>query len=362
MSRLRLASTPYRVRFKRSLVTSRMTHEWRQGWFVSVTDPEGHVGYGEVAPLPCFGTETLVKAAEQLEGWVERGLEVPSDLDPSELLPRLGLGVDETPALCAGIELAILDYGARLAGRPLASLFASHPAASVPIQRLLGCQAADALAEEADQAVQIGFETLKIKVGAHPLAEDTARLRSVRDRVGYGVRLRLDANGAWDLEAAIAAIQALAPFDIDLLEQPVATSDPEAFRRLKHRGIPIAADEALVDAEAARTLIRAEALDALVLKPTVLGGLCAAHALAKEACERGMRAIVTSALDRALGVCAALHLAAALPVETCGLGTLELLAAEVPEELNPEAGRLTLPRGSGLGLLALRVNEEPTRC
>lgn len=362
MTRLSLAAAPYRVRFKRPFVTARMTHEWRQGWFVTVRDPEGRVGYGEVAPLPGFGTESLAKAAEHLEALVERGLDVPSDVEPSTLLPRLGLRVDETPALCAGVELAILDHGARLAGRPLATLFAPHPAANVPIQRLLGSQAPEALAQEAAQAVQEGFLTLKIKVGVHSLTEDTARLRAVRDRLGYAVRLRLDANGAWDLAEAIASIQALAPFDIDLLEQPVSSRDPEAFLRLKHRGIPIAADEALVDAEAARNLIRAEAVDALVLKPTVLGGLIVAHALAKEAGERGMRAIVTSALDRAPGVCAALHLAAALPVETCGLGTLELLAAEVPEELLPRAGFLTLPSGAGLGLPALRISEEPTRC
>ncbi|HEY9897936.1 MAG TPA: o-succinylbenzoate synthase [Pantanalinema sp.] len=351
MSAFRLAYVPYRVRFKRQLVTGRAVHTHREGWWVAVKDDEGRLGFGEVAPLPAFGGEDHETAAAMLARLARSPLDVPDDAGLDDLAPalsRAGLALERAPCVHAGVELALLDAIAAHRRHALAHELGDSPAPAAALQRLLTALAPDEVVKEGERAVEAGFTTLKLKVGALSPSEDLARVSALRSRFP-AIRLRLDANGAWSEAAALAAIDALAPFGIDLLEQPI---EGEAFEALRGRGIPIAADEALLSPSTASRLIAAGAVDALVLKPMLLGGLGTARALAARAQERGIRVVVTSSLDRIVGVAAALHLACALETrEPAGLSTLSLLdCPDAQGPLQPRAGALTRPAGPGLGV------------
>jgi len=175
-----------------------------------------------------------------------------------------------------------------------------------------------------------GCRTAKVKV-AEPgqgEADDIARVEAVRDALGPGGRVRVDANGAWTPDTAVRMIKALG--DLEYAEQPCATLEElsEVRRRVD---TPIAADESIRRAEDPLRVRAADAADIVVLKVQPLGGVRAALAVA-EAC--GLPVVVSSAVETSVGLAAGLALAAALPElpYACGLGTLSLLEGDVVGE------------------------------
>ncbi len=186
------------------------------------------------------------------------------------------------------------------------------------------------------EAIGQGMACLKVKVG---VGDDLGRVSEIRNAVGRDVAIRVDANGAWDVETAVVRLGALAPYDIELAEQPVASLEELAeLRRLV--GVPLAADEAVRGVDDARRVARLEAADVVVVKVQPLGGVRAALAVVEAA---RVPAIVTSMIETSVGIAAGLALAAALPELpfACGLATATLLAADVTDEpLIPHHGVL----------------------
>jgi len=179
-----------------------------------------------------------------------------------------------------------------------------------------------------------GCRTVKVKVAerGQSLADDVDRVAAVRDVAGVDVRIRVDANGGWDVDQALAAIGALAAYGLEYAEQPCPrVEDLRALRiRLARNGIDvlIAADESIRKASDPVRVAREEAADLVVVKVAPLGGVPRALEIV-DAC--GLPAVVSSALDTSVGIAAGIALAAALPAldHACGLGTVELLAADV---------------------------------
>jgi O-succinylbenzoate synthase len=203
----------------------------------------------------------------------------------------------------------------------------------VPVNATVPAVAADAVAEVL--ATFDGCRTAKVKVAerGQVLADDVARVAAVRAVMGAEGRVRIDANGAWNVDEAEHAFHALAPFDLEYVEQPCATVEElaELRARVGYMDIPIAADESVRKAEDPLRVAREEAADLLVVKAAPLGGVRRAMGIVAEA---GLPAVVSSALDTSIGLGMGLALAAALPdlEYDCGLGTAALLAADVTAE------------------------------
>ena len=184
-----------------------------------------------------------------------------------------------------------------------------------------------------------------MKVG---IGDDAARLAAVRAAAGPAVALRLDANGAWDVEQAVRAIDALAPVGLELVEEPA--HGLAAVRAVRERvAVRVAIDETAAEHGA----LGAGVADAVCLKISRcggIGGLLAAAALVRAS---GAEVYLASTLDGPLGIAAALHAAAALasrgPLPACGLATLGLFS-ELEDPLPVRAGRIAVPTGGGLGV------------
>lgn len=174
--------------------------------------------------------------------------------------------------------------------------------------------------------------TVKIKVAerGQTLADDVARARETRRLLGPAGRIRLDANGAWNVDEAEHAIRALEQFDLEYVEQPCATvlELAELRRRIHRIDVKIAADESVRKAADPVAVARAEAVDLLVIKAAPLGGIDRALAIVGEA---GLPAVVSSALDTSVGLAMGAALAARMPDldYDCGLGTAALLTDDV---------------------------------
>lgn len=299
---------PFSLRLRAPLVTSRARYETREGFRVrldAVTEDGQTVsGEGDVTPLVEFGTESLEEARLALQ----TGLSAAT-----EKLP---------PATRCGVEAAWLDLEAKASGRSVAALLEASAAAHliVPVAALLPSQPCAALVDEAMLAVAAGHTTLKIKVGLGTLAQDVERVRSLRAAVGPQLRLRVDANGAWSVDAALTFLKAVRGAELELCEQPAAPEDLAGLAALKRAALcPIAADESvpLLRDNADRIV---ECADILVLKPAVLGGLRASLELARVAASLGVRSYASSVLEGPVGRASIVHLAAALPDRSLAAG------------------------------------------
>lgn len=192
-------------------------------------------------------------------------------------------------------------------------------------------------------ALAAGLLDVKVKVGVDVGSVEVDRVAAVRDAIGPHARLRVDANGAWDVDKAVSMIDRLAPFDLELVEQPVASLDDLAAVR-RRVSVPVAADECVRDLDDARRLAALGAADALVVKVQPLGGIAATLEVMGAA---GVPVIVSSMYETSVGLAFGLALAAALDELpfACGLGTAGLLAGDVViDPLLPVDGWLAVRR------------------
>jgi o-succinylbenzoate synthase len=183
-----------------------------------------------------------------------------------------------------------------------------------------------------------GCRTAKVKVAepGQPESDDVARVEAVRDAIGPGGKVRVDANGGWDVDQAARMLATLAAFDLEYAEQPCASLDEMAALR-RRVDVPLAADESIRRAEDPLKVHAAGAADIVVLKAQPLGGVRAGLEIAA-AC--GLPVVVSSAVDTSVGLAAGVALAAALPElpHACGLATISLLAGDVTAQPLTQTG------------------------
>jgi O-succinylbenzoate synthase len=188
-------------------------------------------------------------------------------------------------------------------------------------------------------ALESGCATIKIKVGDD---QSVDRVAAVRAACGPGIRIRCDANGAWDVETARHVLTRLAAYGIELVEDPVATLEELATLR-GQVGIPLAAESCIRTTADALRMHDLDAADVIVIKPQRIGGVREALRAAEAA---GVPAIASSALETSVGLAAVVALAAALPDAPFahGVGTALLLESDVVSDpLTPVDGWL-IPR------------------
>jgi o-succinylbenzoate synthase len=346
---------PYRLAFRQPFRTAHGTTTHREGLLLRLKTDDGVEGIGEVAPLPEFDGATLPDCLAAVEAVALGLVGLP--------LAGLTLSVEELAgrmvpaAVRCGLDVAALDAIGHRRGLPVAGLFVAEPRRDIVANATLGSLDTEATVAAARAAVGAGYGTLKLKVGVNlDPAVETNRIAAVRDAVGRAVKIRLDANAAWDVDQALRVLDELAPFDLEYVEQPVPADDLDGLARVRRgSSVPIAADEAVTGLEAARRVLAAGAADYLIVKPGIAGGVTVARAIDDLARAVGIGVIVTTALEAGPGLAAALHVAATLGPDApaCGLATAALLDSALVDGLPKPGPSMRLPVGPGLGV-ALR--------
>ena len=342
---------PYRLPLVRPWLTSQGTVDSREG-FVVVLESANATGYGDCAPLPSHGTESLEDADEFFRRNGPKFATGAAQMFLARLHPLRRV----SPAACFALETACLDILAQERGVPLSRYLGPRSPDSVAVSSAIG-PLDDGAGERARAAFDEGFSVMKIKAGLAPAGEERDRLATLASSLPEGAKLRIDANGAWSHDEAAAIIEGLAGLPIDGLEEPCADADLESLAGLQARAdFPLALDESVAK-RGLETLIEAKAVRRLVLKPTVIGGLAYAAKLGREALREGLEVVVTTSLDSAVGVTAAAHLAAVLdgfdpesPNPAHGLATSSWFNGNVARPPEIEQGRMILPDRAGLGI------------
>jgi len=301
---------------------------------------DGLVGVGEAAPLePYDGVEpAAVRAA--LDAYAE----VLANCPEGDALEACRAERDLPQAL-AGVDLALWDLAGRRSGRPVAQLISIEAARSIPVNATIGAEDRSGAAAAAAVAVAADFDTLKVKVG---IGDDAGRLAAVRAVIGPRVAIRIDANGAWGIDEAVAALNALAPTGIELAEEPVHGVEPLRAVRAEV-DVPLAMDETAAQEGAPGS----GATDAVCLKIGRCGGISGVLRDAAAARAAGSTVYLASTFDGPVGIAAAVHAAAGLtaggPLPAHGLATLDLFA-EPGERLRAVRGAIRVPAEPGLGV------------
>src|SRR5581483_4749577 len=178
---------------------------------------------------------------------------------------------------------------ARRAGRPVSALLADDVAAEVEVNATVAALDRAGAADAAARAARDGFRCVKVKVGA---GDDAGRVAAVRAAAGPDVALRLDANGAWEVDEAVRAIEALAPAGLELVEEPV--HGIAALRAVRER---VAARIAMDETAGEHGALASAATDAVCLKIGRCGGISATLAAAALVRALGGEVYLASALD-----------------------------------------------------------------
>jgi O-succinylbenzoate synthase len=287
----------------------------REGALLELRDGDGNIGLGDAAPLPGFSRESAREAARQLLALTgaEAGAEEPY------------------PSVRFALEQARLSLRAdHQFGGSLSRLLSPAPRELVELNALISTGTDDAPAE-ARRLRDAGYRAVKLKVGSLSVDDDVELVRGVADELD-GAALRLDANRAWSFEEALRFARGIKGVEVEYVEEPLA--EPELLSRFAEEGgLPVALDESLAGLPAAGLAGHGYAT-AVVLKPTLLGGLSRALSLAARAEDLGMKPVVSSAFESGVGTLALVALAAALPGDgaPAGLDTYRRLGADV---LNP---------------------------
>lgn len=303
---------PYVLPLKRPWQTSQGEFSQRQGRLCRLQTADGLTGWGDCAPLPEFG-------------------------------------ISEAAATAFAEESAQFDLIAQLAGLPLnAWLSGEPPVANLAVNRnfgpILKCDRAALSA-----TVKAGFSVIKLKVGVAPVSEEIAGLHQLAKNLPAELKLRLDANRAWNFAEAQAFIAACADLPIESLEEPLAEADSVLLAKLQSTvAFPLAIDESthLLDAH----FFHHPPVRRIVIKPARHGGLLASMELGLRARASRLEVIVTSSLESACGLLSCAHLAAALaPQAVHGLATADWFASNTGTSPIIAHGCIQLPNGPGTG-------------
>jgi O-succinylbenzoate synthase len=321
-------------------VTAAGTLAQREMVLLRLRSDDGLVGLGEAVPLSLRGGTALGLVTAELERLGER-----EELDEASL--RDDSTALSAPARCAALT-ALLDLRGRRAAAEQGA--AAEPSPPVRCNATLTAGDPAAVVSAAERWAADGFSTFKLKLGT---GDDAAQVRAVREALGPRALIRVDVNGAWDVETAKRTLAELEPYEVELAEQPVATLE-EAMEVARSTSIPIAGDESVgsrADAERAAAM---EACHMTGVKLSKVGGPEAAIEIAEV-----LPAYISSALDGPVGIAAGGQVAATLGAASGGegsglahgLATQRLFAttvASVESELRGDM--LHLPLGPGLGV------------
>lgn len=311
------------LHFKKPAATSRGALRERTTFIIEAND----YGLGECCTMPGLLPEPT---PAEMDYWCSR------------VEQNHGLAGIEAPSpIRFGLECALL--AAMCPGKPRWDTPFARGKASIPIHHLIWMDKAETMLQAMQNGIDYGFTCLKMKVGALPFNEELELLQLAHQSFP-DVEIRVDANGAFTPEDAEEKLGQLAQAGVCSIEQPIRPGQWKEMARLcRNTPLPIALDEELIARKDAAQLLDAVCPQAIVIKPSLHGGLLAAQNWALEAESRGIRWWVNSALESHVGHTALAEWCAyAAPDSMQGLGTGKLFADDVPGRVYLEGNALQM--------------------
>lgn len=320
------------------------------------TDVEGLEGIGEAVSAPPGKPEEFL---EEIVGAVRRYVAPPLTglhaTDRTVAMHRVDAVLKGRIWTKAALNNALWDLQGKVLGLPVSDLLGGRLTDRIPvIGPVLSMAAPDEMAARADALVNAGFKTLKLKVGETP-ERDLARVRAVREAVGVGIGLRVDANDHYRPADAIRFIRSIEAYEPEHVEQPLPRYDLLGMAEVRrHVGVPLMTDDAVATPQDAATVIRLGAADRVKVKVTK-HGLDGARLLVGMLEAAGIACVLGHVFEMGLAAVAEAQLALTAsnlcpPHEIGSLQPMGVAHDIVTADLQPRNGEIRVPIGPGLGV------------
>lgn len=306
-------SVPLRVPFKTALRSVSSVEDI----IVEIHTDTGNVGYGEAPPTGAITGETTGSIIGAFKDHIIKTM-IGRDIDDLEgNMKALNSCIVKNSSAKAACDMALWDLYGQLYNIPVYKLLGGSKN-KIITDITISVNPPEEMARDAINAVERGYDTLKVKVGIDP-SLDTERLTAIRKAVGKDVDIRIDANQAWKPREAVRILNEMQERDlnIELVEQPVIAYDYEGLKYVTdHSDVPVLADEAVFSAEDAMKILQMKAADLVNIKLMKCGGIYNALKITSMAELVGVECMIGCMLEAKISVNAAVHLACAKSVIT----------------------------------------------
>lgn len=311
--RLGILSVPLRVPFKTALRSVSSVEDV----IVEIHTDSGQIGYGEAPPTGAITGDTTGAIIGALRDHIIKTI-VGKDVDDFEnLIQAVNKCIVKNTSAKAAVDMALYDLYGQLYQIPVYKLFGGSRE-KIVTDITISVNDPEIMAEDTKNAVDRGYDTLKVKVGVNPDL-DLARLTAVRATAGPDKCIRIDANQAWTPKQAVRLLNQMQEkgLDIELVEQPVPAHDFEGLKFVTQRSyVPVLADESVFSPEDAVKIMQMGAADLINIKLMKCGGLYNALKIATAAELYGVECMIGCMLEAKISVNAAVHLACAKKIIT----------------------------------------------
>ena len=311
--RLGRISVPLRVPFKTALRSVNSVEDV----IVEIHTDCGAVGYGEAPPTGAITGDTTGAIIGAIQDHIAKTI-LGRDVDDFEnLLQAVQKSIVGNTSAKAAVDMALWDLYGQLYNIPVHKLLGGSKK-QIVTDITISVNDPDVMVKDALNAVERGYDCLKMKVGVNP-ALDVARLSAVRNAVGKDIVIRIDANQAWKPKEAVRILNQMQEqgLDIELVEQPVHAHDLEGLKYVTERSyVPVLADESVFSPENAMTIMKMGAADLINIKLMKCGGIYNALKIASAAEVYGVECMIGCMLEAKISVNAAVSLACAKNIIT----------------------------------------------
>lgn len=318
---------------------------------VQVRTDEGITGLGELSSVFARRGAMLCRDVDERLAPAVVGLD---PMDITRALRAMESVLPDGQFAIAGVEMALWDIAGKALGAPVYKLLGGKMRERIPLSYSVPHGEPEQMAQFALERAREGFRTVKVKIG-QGFARDVEAVRMVRDAVGSGHRVRVDANMAMaSAKEAIRLVERIEPYDPELLEQPMQARNLHAMAEIRRAvSLPIMADESVGTPADAMEVIRREAADVLNVYVTESGGIQNAVRIFTMGEQAGLACMIGSMPELGIGTAAQIHLGIAVPnldldSDTCGSLYQEEDLLATPLRL--EGGFAHVPEGPGLGV------------
>jgi muconate cycloisomerase len=324
---------------------------------VRVRASDGIIGLGEGTTIGgmSYGAESPEGMKLTIDTYIAPHLVGGNANQIGALMAPVRRAVRENHFAKCAVETALLDALGQRVGLSISELLGGRLHERLPVAWALasGNTARD-IAEAEEMMERRRHRVFKVKIGRGEIKDDIAHVAAIKRALGDRASVRVDVNQAWSEASAARAIPALEDAGVDLVEQPIASSNRRGMARLVATSrVPIMADEALHGPETAFDLASHAAANVFAIKIAQSGGLFAAGRVAAIADAAGIGLYGGTMLEGAVGTVAAAHLFATLPHLEWGtelFGPLLLAEEILTEPLDYDEFSLKVPTGPGLGI------------
>lgn len=341
--------------------TALRTVESVVGNAVRITTGDGAYGFGEAPPTAVITGDTQSSIRCAIEEFIAPGLIGMEIENLDGIMKKLHGCILKNTSAKAAVDMAVYDLFAQSCQKPLYQILGGSRN-EVETDLTISVNEVDEMVSDCLKAVHQGFKILKIKVGKDS-RKDIERITAIRQAVGSGVRLRIDANQGWQPKEAVRIIRTLedAGVDMELVEQPVAAHDFAGMKFVTAQvNTPILADESVFSVKDAIHLIKEQAADMINIKLMKTGGIHEALKICAFAESFHVECMIGCMLESKLAVSAAAHLAAGKGIITRADLDGPLLCREDPYTGGPvfDGCRIIMSEAYGIGITGVPVFQQ----